>query len=334
MNELITQDKKMQEMIQLARGIAQSRAMVLIEGESGTGKELMAQVIHKASSRFNRSFVTINAAQTTEVLLEAELFGFEKGAFSGAVSSKSGKLELAHGGTLYIEEISELSLNLQKKILRVLEEGTFCRLGANRQTPVDIRWIVSTRNDLGDLVEQGKFDEALYNRFSVVQMKLPALRARMGDVRALVDGWTQQLKRRGKTDAKTFSEAANQLMEQHQWPGNIRELQTTFEKIQASARGNLVSREDVLHHLPGQVAREIQSSIGIDFDLANSVQREASAGALWIPGQSLNDIERNVILAALNYHNGNRTHTARALGISIRTLRNKLSDYRKLGIFA
>jgi two-component system response regulator FlrC len=322
MSEIVTSDRRMKELIQLARTVAQSKATVLMQGESGTGKELMAALIHENSSRATKPFVAINCAAIPENLLESELFGYERGAFTGAVSSKAGRFEFANGGTILLDEISEMDIRLQAKLLRVIQEGEVDRIGGRRPIPVDVRIIATTNRNLAECVKEGSFREDLFYRLNVVNLTLPPLRERIGDVELLSNHFAKIFAERNGKPVAGLSPSAVALLNSHGWPGNIRELENVIERavITCSERtadglSFLVTDRDV------QVERTEQ-------------QNAAQAGEpkTWSPGQTLDDIERNVILTALGYHQGNRTHTAKALGISIRTLRNKLADYRRMGI--
>ncbi|MGE0616299.1 MAG: sigma-54 interaction domain-containing protein [Bacteriovoracia bacterium] len=319
MNDLITADRKMSEMIQLAKTVAQSKATVLIQGESGTGKEVMANLIHQNSSRANRPFVAINCAAIPENLLESELFGHERGAFTGAVNAKAGKFEIANGGTLLLDEISEMDIRLQAKLLRVIQEGEVDRIGGRKPIAVDVRIIATTNKNLASCVTEGTFREDLYYRLNVVNLTLPPLRDRIGDVKNLAEYFVGQYSQKNGRPALPFSPEALAKLEAYAWPGNIRELANVIERSIITAKDASIGHGDIMIEY-----REDAAGL--------AAGEEGSESYSWNPGQTLNDIERSVILEALQYHNGNRTHTARALGISIRTLRNKLSDYRKIGI--
>ncbi|OFZ01815.1 MAG: hypothetical protein A2Z97_07820 [Bdellovibrionales bacterium GWB1_52_6] len=319
MSDIITADRRMSEVIQLAKTVAQSKATVLIQGESGTGKELVASLIHEHSTRVNRPFVAINCAAIPENLLESELFGYERGAFTGAVSSKAGKFEFANGGTLLLDEISEMDIRLQAKLLRVIQQGEVDRNGGRKPIPVDVRIVATTNRNLGECVKQGSFREDLFYRLNVVNLTLPPLRERVGDVKILSSHLMAEFSTKNSKTITGFSAEALGVLETHIWPGNVRELINVIERSVITAPGDTINVQDLCierRDLTGQLTASLQEK----------------ADKSWNPGQTLNDIERNVILEALNYHQGNRTHTAKALGISIRTLRNKLAEYRVLGI--
>ena len=319
MSEILTADSKMRELIQLAKTVATSKATILIQGESGTGKELVANLIHANSTRVSKPFVAINCAAIPENLLESELFGYERGAFTGAVNAKAGKFELAHGGTLLLDEISEMAIHLQAKLLRAIQEGEVDRLGGRKPIPVDVRMIATTNRNLADCVKQGRFREDLFYRLNVVNLTLPALRERIGDTRLLAESFVKKYALKNNRQVSGFSSEALNLLESHVWPGNVRELENVVERAVITAQSPVISAQEIhIQH------RSLEAGSGS----LSSTESEKE----WMPGQTLDDIERSVILAALQYHSGNRTHTARALGISIRTLRNKIVDFRKLGI--
>lgn len=319
--EIITNDRRMKDIIQLARTVAQSKATVLIQGESGTGKELMASLIHESSARANKAFVAINCAAIPENLLESELFGYERGAFTGAVNSKAGKFEFANGGTLLLDEISEMDLRLQAKLLRVIQEGEVDRLGGRKPVNVDVRIIATTNRNLADCVREGTFREDLFYRLNVVNLTLPPLRERTGDVTIIGRRLLESFARKNDRNLLGVSPDAMAVLESHTWPGNIRELENVMERAAITAQtGGMVQPSDLRIERQSRVIEATASAEGA-FDLSG-----------WSPGRTLDQIEKNVILDALKYHQGNRTHTAKALGISIRTLRNKLADYRLEGL--
>jgi transcriptional regulator with PAS, ATPase and Fis domain len=306
----------------LARTVAQSKATVLIQGESGTGKELMATLIHQSSNRVNKPFVAINCAAIPENLLESELFGYERGAFTGAVAPKAGRFELANGGTILLDEISEMDIRLQAKLLRVIQEGEVDRIGGRRPTPVDVRIVATTNRNLADCVREGSFREDLFYRLNVVNLTLPSLRERTGDVKVLAEKFIKFYAEKNGKGLSGISQEALAILDMHTWPGNVRELENVLERAVITAQGMLIQSKDVV------IERRPRSET-VDFTASMAKDSDKNP---WSPGETLNDIERMVILQALGYHQGNRTHTAKALGISIRTLRNKLAEYRVLGI--
>jgi len=325
MMEIITQDRQMLELISLARTVAQSKATVLIQGASGTGKECLARLIHESSPRAKNEFVAINCAAIPENLLESELFGFERGAFTGAVQSKLGKFEAARGGTLLLDEISEMDLRLQAKLLRVLQESEVDRIGSRRPTTIDVRVIATTNRNLAEFVKQGKFREDLYYRLNVVNLSIPSLDARLGDVKLLAESFIRRFADLNRKSVSGISQEAMAILSAHTWPGNVRELENVMERAVITAQGMLVQSKDI--SIERRVVEPVMTQETVSL-------RDSMDKASWLPGETLDAIEKNVILEALKYHHGNRTHTAKALGISIRTLRNKLADYRKVGIFA
>lgn len=319
MSEIITFDYRMQEIIQLAKTVAPSKATLLIQGESGTGKELIADLIHKNSTRSGKPFIAINCAAIPDNLLESELFGYDRGAFTGAVSSKAGKFELANGGTLLLDEISEMDIRLQAKLLRVIQEGEVDRVGGRKPISVDVRIVATTNRNLSDYVRQGMFREDLFYRLNVVNLTLPPLRERIGDVKILSSHFMKHYSNKNSKAIDGMSPEAISLLESHNWPGNIRELENVVERAVITCKESIIEARDIF----------IDQSHNPTF---NQDEGSSVMDRNWAPGKTLDDIERDVIIEALKYHSGNRTHTALALGISIRTLRNKIADYRRLGI--
>lgn len=319
MTEILTADRKMRELIQLAKTVAQSKATILIQGESGTGKELMASLIHENSNRLGKPLVAINCAAIPENLLESELFGYERGAFTGAITSKAGKFELANGGTLLLDEISEMDIRLQAKLLRVLQESEVDRIGGRKPIGVDVRIIATTNRNLSECVKTGLFREDLFYRLNVVNLTLPPLRERIGDSRVLATYFLKIYAEKNGKQMTGFTPEALALVEAHLWPGNIRELENVIERALITAQSNIISSNDI------HIERRDISPKAMESMIANLEKN-------WAPGRTLNEIEKSVIIDALQYHKGNRTHTAKALGISIRTLRNKIAEYKKDGI--
>jgi len=308
MSEILTHDSKMRELIQLAKTVAQSKATILIQGESGTGKELLAQLIHSSSSRSQRPLIAINCAAIPDNLLESELFGYERGAFTGAISSKAGKFELANGGTLLLDEVSELDMRLQAKLLRVIQEGVVDRVGGIRPIPVDVRIIAISNRSLSDCVRQGSFREDLFYRLNVVNLTIPALRERICDVEIISKKFIEMNSLKNGKNITGISQEALSFLQSHTWPGNVRELENVIE-------------------------RSVLTSVHQEIQLADIViERTTSQFDLSLATDQSGDKSWSVIVEALQYHQGNRTHTAKALGISIRTLRNKIADYKRLGI--
>ncbi len=360
---LLTQDRRMQDVLALAATVAQSKATVLIQGESGTGKELMAALIYEKSTRASKPFIAINCAAIPENLLESELFGYERGAFTGAITSKAGKFEIANGGTLLLDEISEMDIRLQAKLLRVLQEGEVDRLGGRKPVPVDVRILATTNRNLTECVRAGTFREDLFYRLNVVNLTMPPLRERTGDVRVLAEHYVKHFAAKNAKPLAGIASDALHVLDQYPWPGNVRELENVLERAVITCKGSLVSSIDlqldrsvierVKHGIPvralapppqtrpanpkpavAELPRELPGAAHPQSMMVQLSDGPNGPQAIfnWVPGTTLDNIEKTVILEALQYHQGNRTHTARALGISIRTLRNKLADFRKLGI--
>ena len=325
MGEILTSDYRMNEVIQLAKTVASSKATILIQDESGTGKELIASLIHRHSSRAGKSMVAINCAAIPENLLESELFGYEKGAFTGATNSKAGKFELAHGGTLLLDEISEMDIRLQAKLLRVIQEGEVDRIGGLKPALVDVRIIATTNRNLTDCVRQGLFREDLFYRLNVVNLTLPPLRDRIGDVSILTNHFMSYYSKKNDKQMESCSSEAIAILNSHNWPGNIRELENVVERAIITSQGNVIILKDICINRKNFFKKDL-------FNEDPLSMADLRLEKNWAPGRTLDDIERDVIIEALKYHRGNRTHTAIALGISIRTLRNKIADYKKLGI--
>ena len=308
---LVTQDGRMLEVLALARQIARSTATVLIQGESGTGKELLAAYIHRHGLHPDAPYVAVNCAALPDTLAESELFGHEKGAFTGAVARKIGKFELARKGTIVLDEIGEMSLALQAKLLRVLQEREIDRVGGGMPTPIEARVVVVTNRDLATAVAAGNFREDLYYRINVVPLRIPPLRERPGDVLLLAHHFLEKFNTfTGKAVARISAEAL-ELLSRNRWKGNVRELENTLERAVLLADGDTV--------LP----RHLQ--------LAPGSANGAGGGPLqsFRTGITVWEMERDLIMGTLSHVNQNRTYAAELLGISIRTLRNKLKEYRE-----
>lgn len=291
-----------------ARQAAASNADVLIEAESGTGKELIARLIHRLSLRRDRQFVAVNCAAFPETLLESELFGHAKGAFTGAANLKPGKFEVAHGGTLLLDEVGEMPLNLQPKLLRVLQEREFDRLGDTRPIRVDLRVIATTNRALAQMVREGKFRSDLYYRLNVIPLTLPPLRERGGDIAELAEFFVRLYSPPGKSLCLT-REFLQQL-EAHAWPGNVRELANCVRRVAALATGP-----------------EIGVSALDGSEWLAAVSPIAAGVSCLKPGVSLGDMERKLVEITLEATGGNRSRAAELLGVSLRTVRNKVRSY-------
>lgn len=316
---ILSDDPAMRRLLKQVESVALSQATILIAGESGTGKELLARFIHSRSPRAQRPFVAVNCAALPDGLLESELFGHERGAFTGAIIRKLGKFELAHQGTILLDEISEMALPLQAKLLRVLQEREVDRIGGIAPVSVNIRVIATTNRPLDREVEQGRFREDLYYRLNVFPVTLPPLRERRADIPLLARHFVQLAASRNGVPAPLLSEAAEQELVKRTWKGNIRELENVVERAVLLA----VDRVIEPMHIPIE---------------PNSLSSPAQAPAVHpvsrveiAPAGSLRDMERELIVGTLAQVNHNRTKAARQLGISVRTLRNKLREYRETG---
>ncbi|ADK84278.1 two component, sigma54 specific, transcriptional regulator, Fis family [Desulfarculus baarsii DSM 2075] len=320
--QIVTQDMRMQKLLEMARAVADSRATVLISGESGTGKELFARYLHDNSSRRGGPFVAVNCASLPDGLLESELFGHEKGAFTGAVARKPGRFELANEGTILLDEISEMAVGLQAKLLRVLQEGEIDRVGGKRPVPVDVRVVATTNRDLKEHIAKGEFREDLYYRLNVIPLRIPPLRQRPGDILPLAQHFLAQFAAENNRPALTLGPEAQRMILAHQWPGNVRELQNTMERAVLLAQGEVVGPAALLFE--DQLAGFAEGLGFAEPPVEQPLPFEAEAG----PIPTLRDAERSLIMRALDDTEGNRTHAAKMLGISVRTLRNKLNEYK------
>ncbi len=313
---LLTQDTYIQNILRKAEKAARSSAPVLIEGPSGTGKELLARQIHEWSNRKDKPWVAINCAALPAGLLESELFGFERGAFTGANERKPGKFEQAHGGTLLLDEIGELDPLLQAKLLRVLQEGEVDRLGGKKSVKVDVRIIATTNRNLERLVSQDQFREDLFFRLYGVRFVLSALKDRKEDIALLAQEFLSRLNRSQNRDLR-FGPGVLDALKNHAWPGNVRELEKSVERASVFADDNLIGIEHFeFTNSRAQATMRLQP-------MGDRILDQTS--------KSIRDMEREIILQALESHEGNRTHTARTLGMSLRTLRHKIKQYREAG---
>jgi two-component system response regulator HydG len=312
--ELVGQSPAISSLLSMVDKIAPTRVSVLIQGESGTGKELIAHRIHRQSDRLDKPFVTINCGALQESLLESELFGHEKGAFTGAVAQKIGLTETADGGTLFLDEIGEMSLNIQAKLLRFLQEGEMYRIGGKQPIRVDVRVLSATNRDLEQEVKAGRFREDLFYRLNTITLRVPPLRKRPEDVAMLVRHFLDH-SRYGASRVLGVDAKAMNALKNYSWPGNIRELQNTIEQLRILVEGSEIRLED----LPFNI-RMAQTQ-------AQQPGQAASTGGGNTIAMSLEDLERNHILQMLAYQHGNKTKTAKVLGITIKTLYNKLHRY-------
>ncbi|BDU68439.1 acetoacetate metabolism regulatory protein AtoC [Geothrix oryzae] len=365
---ILTQDPVLGETLALARRAADSRATILIQAESGTGKELLAKLIHGSSPRRSGPFVAINCAAIPENLLESELFGYEKGAFTGATGTKAGRFEQADGGTLVLDEVGELPLGLQGKLLRVLQERTVDRLGGTRPIPVDVRLIALTNRDLQAEVKAGRFREDLYYRLNVIPLDLPPLRDRPGDLNLLASHFAERYARENERPVPELVPSFFAALTRHPWAGNIRELENVIQRCVVLSQGRRLSQQDLRWLLPAEAFEDLPDdppeSLAIEpwappaaSSAAAPARREtaaappgtAPAGAViadpqkplvGVPmgtpvvlplGLSLPELERFWLLSTLSALKGNRTHAAEQLDIALRTVRNKINEYKADG---
>ena len=365
---ILTQDPALGETLALARRAADSRATILIQAESGTGKELLAKLIHGSSPRRNGAFVAINCAAIPENLLESELFGYEKGAFTGASSMKQGRFEQADGGTLVLDEVGELPLGLQGKLLRVLQERTVDRLGGTRPIPVDVRLIALTNRDLQTEVKAGRFREDLYYRLNVIPLDLPPLRNRPGDLELLAAHFAERYARENDRPVPDLAPSFFAALTRHSWAGNIRELENVIQRCVVLSQGRRLSQQDLHWLLPPESLEGLpedppERPVTPTWEAPPAGRRESLAAPAGHPGGpngvpvgavaadpqqplvglplgtpvvlplglSLPELERFWLLSTLSALKGNRTHAAEQLDIALRTVRNKINEYKADG---
>jgi DNA-binding NtrC family response regulator len=305
--KMIGASAEMRQIYQVMEQAAPTGASVLVVGESGTGKELVAQTIHQLSPRASQAFVPINCAAIPETLLESELFGHEKGSFTGAIARRPGCFELANRGTLFLDEIAEMTPLMQAKFLRVLQERSFRMLGGQREQSVDIRVIAATNVNPDEAVQQGKLREDLYYRLNVFAIRLPPLRHRKGDLPLLVESFIREFNSRNAKTINGVSDAVMRMFDQYDWPGNVRELRNVMERATIVARGPLIETVD-LPPLAG----------------ARSAAKQPAGATGLAPGTTVDEAERKLIDVTLDHTKGNKTRAAEMLGISLKTLHNKL----------
>lgn len=367
--DIITQDRAMQRLLTLGKRVADSTAAVLIQGESGTGKELFARYIHENSRRVDQPFVALNCAALPENLLESELFGHEKGAFTGAVARKEGKFELADKGTLFLDEITEMQIHLQAKLLRVLQEKVVDRLGGTEPVPVDVRIVASTNRDVKESIKNGEFREDLYFRLNTIPLRIPPLRERPGDLEPLCRHFIRKYREIDGRNVKGMTPETFSLLCRQEFPGNVRELENIIHRAVLLAQGETIVPDDLmvedfesmiegenrdgawsetadgasLGRAPGDpiLISEDPSKVGaIEADELHDDAHESQEGeALDLTSDkgiddafgmsSLKEMEEKMIFHTLDKTQGNRTHAAKILGISVRTLRNKLNEYKE-----
>lgn len=311
---LLFRSATMTKAAKMAEQVAPSDAHVLIGGESGTGKEAVARLIHRKSKRSGQPFISVNCAAIPETLLESELFGHEKGAFTGAVARRLGKFEEASGGTLLLDEVSEMDIRLQAKLLRAIQEKEIDRLGGNKPVKVDLRIVATSNRNLRDEVKAGKFREDLFFRLNVITIPLPPLRERKEDIPLLAVHFGEKYAKANGVKAKSIDDSALKRLEAHNWPGNVRELENIMHRAVLMAESDTITAEAIL-------IEEIASQ--------NAVAGGTAGGFV---GRTVASMEQDLIIQTLLHCLGNRTQAANILGISLRTLRNKLKQYSEEGV--
>ncbi|MDA1274373.1 MAG: sigma-54 dependent transcriptional regulator [Verrucomicrobia bacterium] len=319
-NELIGKSRALEQLRQLIRKIAQTQATVLIQGESGTGKELVARALHRLSPRSSAPFIKVNCAALPENLIESELFGHEKGAFTGALNKREGRFELAHGGTILLDEISEISLAMQAKLLRVLQEREFERVGGTRTIKIDVRVIATTNRKLDESVEKNEFRQDLFFRLNVVPIHVAPLRERVDDILFLSEIFTRRFVRKHGVAIRGVTPEAQKVLLAHNWPGNVRELQNVIERAVILCEPESCIDPETLNL---EVRMSRGSAKGSDSNELNSTSSGQDQ-----PFMTLYDVEKLHIIRALELCGQNRTQAAKLLDINIRTLRNKLNEYK------
>jgi two-component system response regulator HydG len=307
----------MHRLITLLQQIAPTDSTVLIQGENGTGKELVARAIHQNSRRKSKPFVPLNISALSESILESELFGHEKGSFTGAERRRVGQFEFANGGTLFLDEVGEMPMNTQIKLLRVLEDGHITRVGANEQVRVNVRLVAATNADLKEMVKAGSFRMDLYYRLNVVNILLPPLRERKVDLPLLMDHFLKEMSNRHGKQVQGFSKAAQSALVAYDWPGNIRQLRNTVERMLVVDLDGLLDVDDLPDDIPPLHTAAIDSTRGV----------LPVAGADALVGKSMEDIEKYYIQRTLELTQGNREEAARLLGIGERTLYRKIKEW-------
>jgi two-component system NtrC family response regulator/two-component system response regulator HydG len=320
LDNLVGESPEMLAVFKTIKQVAPSSSSVLLLGESGTGKELFAQALHQNSQRKNKPFVKVACAALPETLLESELFGHEKGAFTGALYSRAGRFEVADGGTLFLDEIGDISPTVQVKLLRFLEEREFERVGGNRTYKVDVRIVVATHRDLAKKVAEGAMREDLYYRLNVIEIHIPPLRQRSGDIPLLAHHFLRKYAEQNDKPVRGISDEALALLLQHPWPGNVRQLENAIE------RAVVLSNEPVLEPAHFPTLRRSGSTLGADAG--------ATRAGVAIPGSTLAEIEREAILRTLEAVGGSTSRAATLLEISARKIQYKLKEYRQQGAIA
>jgi two-component system response regulator FlrC len=328
----VHRDPAMAALLARAEQLARAEASVLITGESGTGKEVLARHIHAASRRARGPFVALNCAALPETLLESELFGHEKGAFSGAVAARKGKFEQAEGGTLLLDEIGEMDPRLQAKLLRVIQEREVDRLGGAQPVKVDVRLLAATNRDLAAEVRAGRFREDLWFRLNVVALRIPPLRERPGDIVPLAEHFARRFTAANGLPAMALAPSALAALAAHPWPGNVRELENTLHRAVLLATGPVIDAAAIELTPMAAASAAAEPIAAMAAPPAPPPGAESALGVAPLVGRRVDEVERALILETLTHCLGNRTRAAEILGISIRTLRNKLHEYRASGV--
>jgi len=312
--EIITRERQMLALLESLKAVSRSKSTVLIQGESGTGKELVARFIHRHSNRSHMPFVAVNCAAVPHNLLESEMFGYEKGAFTGAAQRRVGKFELADGGTLLLDEISEMDIQLQAKLLRAVQESEIDRLGGKGPVPVDVRIIATTNADLKKEVREKRFREDLFYRLNVIPVRVPPLRERKNDIGPLAEFFLEKYSRINQRKKPVLRSEVLERMKDYSWPGNVRELENTIERAVLMCKGGEIHPDLPFSEGSGLQAEEAGRE-------QEGLEESAAAG-------TLRDMEKRLIYDTLRQVQGNKTRASKILGISVRTMRNKLNEYR------
>jgi two-component system response regulator HydG len=317
--KIVGRSPAMKRVLEILAQVAPSSATILIQGESGTGKEVIAQAIHDLSPRANKPFIKVSCAALPETLLEAELFGYERGAFTGAIARKEGRFELANGGTLFLDEIGEVSPTVQVKLLRVLQVGEFERLGGTKTIRADVRLVAATNMNLLEAVERKAFREDLFSRLNVITLTLPPLREREGDIPLLAHHFLEIFKKKNNKDVKGFTQEALEVMLQYTWPRNVRQLENAIERAVVLTKGEMVVPRD----LPPEILKAMEVPAAREAALMDEKTISISLGT------SLETIEKRVIEETLRHSRGDKNLASKILGISARTIYRKIEEEKK-----
>ena len=328
-HNLLFKSDSMKKMIDLADQIAPSNASILITGESGTGKEVLSRYIHRHSKRNDKPFISLNCAAIPENLLESELFGHEKGSFTGAITRRIGKFEEANGGTLLLDEISELHPRLQAKLLRAIQEREIDRVGGNKPIKVNIRLLATSNRDLETEVKNGNFREDLLFRLNVLNIKLPSLKDRIDDIEILSEYFIEKYSTANGISKKSLSELALSSLKNYAWPGNVRELENTMHRAVLLSNTEEIEPDAILLQNGKSIEDKQKDKTSSD---STNIYNENDEDSTLLVGRTVAEVEKELILDTLDHCLGNRTHAAKILGISIRTLRNKLKIYTQAGM--